>query len=92
MIQALELVMKNNIFEFGDTYWHQIDGTAMGVSPSCVYATLYFAIHEDFLKNKYKEIVFFKIYIDDVIGVWEYPNDNERWLQFQADCDEYTKW
>jgi hypothetical protein len=43
VMEALEMVMNNNIFQFGDTYWLQIDGTAMGVSPSCVYATIYFA-------------------------------------------------
>jgi hypothetical protein len=93
MLQALELVMKNNVFEFGDTYWHQIDGTAMGVSPSCAYATLYFSAHENSLKDKYEEIVFFKRYIDDIFGIWvpRYPNDNDRWQQFQNDCNKFGK-
>ena len=30
VLQALDLIMKNNIFSFGDTYWLQLDGTAMG--------------------------------------------------------------
>jgi hypothetical protein len=30
---ALEMVMTNNLFQFGDTFWLQTNGTAMGVTP-----------------------------------------------------------
>ena len=46
VLDALELIMRNNIFQFDDTYWHQIDGTAMGTSTACSYATIYYAFHE----------------------------------------------
>jgi hypothetical protein len=93
MLQALSLVMTNNVFEFGDTYWHQIDGTAMGVSPSCAYATLYFSAHEKFLKDKYPEIIFLKRYIDDIFGIWDPQtlHDEQRWQQFQDDCNNFGK-
>jgi hypothetical protein len=30
VLAALQIIMENNIIEFGDTYWRQEDGTAMG--------------------------------------------------------------
>ena len=42
---ALELVMRNNIFEFGDTYWRQNIGTAMGTPCACIIAIIYYAYH-----------------------------------------------
>jgi hypothetical protein len=47
IIQATELLMNNNIFQFDDTYWHQQTGTAMGTSVACTYATIYYANHEE---------------------------------------------
>jgi hypothetical protein len=38
---ALSLVMSNNILQFGDTYWRQLRGTAMGTSTAVNYANLY---------------------------------------------------
>ena len=93
VIEALELLMKNNVFQFGDTYWLQIDGTAMGVSPSCTYATLYFSEHENKLLSLYPEISFYRRYIDDLFGIWipNSTNDHARWLLFQQDIDKCGK-
>jgi hypothetical protein len=93
VIEGLSIIMKNNLFQFGDTYWLQINGTAMGVSPSCVYATLYFAIHEAAIQQNYSEIIFYKRYIDDVIGIW-IPNhieDTTRWQSFKESMDRFGK-
>ena len=89
VIEALSLIMKNNLFQFGDTYWLQTDGTAMGVSPSCSYATLYYCAHEQFLIQKYPEILFFRRYIDDIFGIWDptSPNDDLRWTTFTQDLN-----
>lgn len=46
VIAALEIIMNDNIFKFGDTYWKQESGTAMGTSPGCNYATIYFGIYK----------------------------------------------
>ena len=49
ILEALELLMRNNLFQFGDTYWKQIDDTAMGAPPAPAYAALYYAIHKLYL-------------------------------------------
>jgi hypothetical protein len=93
VLEALEIVMTNNIFQFGDTFWLQLDGTAMGVSPSCVYATIYFAAFEEKLQQQYPEIIFFRRYIDDIFIIWQplSRNDNERWQAFQKEINTFGK-
>ena len=59
IIDALELIMTNNVFQFGDSFFHQKTGTAMGTPPACCYATIYYAIHEQFLFQKYTNNIFF---------------------------------
>jgi hypothetical protein len=91
--RALTLIMTNNLFQFGDTFWLQTNGTAMGVSPSCCYATLYFAPHEQYLMDKYPELHIFKRYIDDIFGVWipQTTTDDTRWADFCEDLQKYGK-
>ena len=43
VLSAIKLVMCNNVFQFDDTYWQQLTGTAMGTSLACMYATIYFS-------------------------------------------------
>ena len=47
VIEATELVMRNNVFQFDDTHWLQLTGTAMGTSLACIYATIYYSYHEE---------------------------------------------
>jgi hypothetical protein len=39
-LTILEIVMRNNIFNFLDTYWLQLARTAMGTSAACAVATI----------------------------------------------------
>ena len=40
ILEALDLVMRNNIVQFGDSYFLQLVGTAMGTSVAVVFAKL----------------------------------------------------
>ncbi|MGL5935090.1 MAG: hypothetical protein ACRCZI_05660, partial [Cetobacterium sp.] len=57
ILEATELVMRNNVFQFDDTYWLQLTGSAMGSSLACVYATIYYSFHEEtYILPKYMHI------------------------------------
>ena len=46
ILASLEEIMRNNIFQFGNTYWRQIRGCAMGTSSAVNYACLYVGLLE----------------------------------------------
>ena len=54
-MDLLTLVMTKNGFKFGDTWWRQLAGTAMGTPCACIYATLFFSYFErTIILKKYK--------------------------------------
>ena len=85
---GLCLIMTMNIFTFGDLTLKQLNGTAMGTPPAPPYATIYYGIHEEkFLPHHAQRVIFYRRFIDDVIGIW-CPNKNpERdaleWNEFK---------
>ena len=86
--------MKNNVFQFGDTYWLQLVGTAMGTPPAPTYANLVFALHENTVVPKYSSnLLLYKRYIDDIFGIWHHhgtvEEDKARWTSFQSDIGSY---
>ena len=46
--EAMALIMLNNVFEWGDLYFLQLLGTAMGTSVACMWATIYFGIYKNY--------------------------------------------
>ena len=94
IIEALKIVMENNIICFGDTYWRQISGTAMGISPAPPWAILFFAIHENVFTIKWQDqLPFWKRFIDDGLGLWKLHADpiinNNLWNEFKQDVNTY---
>ena len=91
LIEALNIVFRNNIIKFGDTYWRQISGTGMGISPAPPWATIFFGTYESstILPKWSHYVKFYRRFIDDVFGIWvSHPcpdRNNELWLEFQAD-------
>ena len=71
VVSALHLIMDNNIFQFGDTFWKQLTGTAMGAPPAPPYATAAFGTHEETLLNEFpSNLLYYRRYIDDVFAIW----------------------
>ena len=89
--EAMVLVMKNNIFEWGDMYFLQLLGTAMGTSAACMWATIYYAVHEmGLLIPKYNNnLLIFLWFIDDMFGIWLDDGNATTWPAFKRDVDDF---
>ena len=90
LLAALEIVMSNNIFRFGDTWWRQNNGAAMGAPPCPPWAQMYFAPAEDDSCDVFSDhILFYKRYIDDIFGIWlRQPGDNVIWEEFKTHIND----
>lgn len=90
LIAALELVFRNNHFRFGDLYIKQVSGTAMGKKPAPPWATIFYAIKEIVLLDKFAaSLLLYRRYIDDVLAFWlphPDPVENAKTLQEFRDC------
>ena len=90
VIDAMTVIMRNNIFEFGDCYFLQLIGTAMGTSAAVMWATLYYAYHEvhTLIPRHGQHLFYFKRFIDDMFGVW-IGNSTNNWLDFCNDVNNF---
>ena len=86
--QSLEIIIKQNIFQFGDTFWLQVMGYAMGTSAAVNYSYLYVGLLElQILMVGFEEfLLFYRRFIDDGIGVWDHslPNSESKFKEFMA--------
>ena len=88
------LVMTTNVFQFGDTWWHQKIGTAMGTPCACIYATIFFAWFErqNILTKYKKNLLLYKRQIDDIFGIWiDDPINPTGWEDFKKDLNMQCK-
>ena len=70
MMDALRLLMKNKVFQFGDTYWLQKVGAAMGAPPAPPWATIFFGIHEEAVLAQFGDrLQLYRRFIDNVLGI-----------------------
>ena len=87
--EAMELVMRNNIFEWGDMYFLQLLGTAMGTSAACMWATIYFGVHESrkLIPTYQNQLSLLRRFIDDKIGIW--VGTDFEWQCFKQDTNNF---
>jgi hypothetical protein len=71
-LTVLELIMNNNIFTFGDSYWIQLQGTAIGTPTAPLYSIITYEFHENNrILNQYSyNLLYYKPYIDDIFAIW----------------------
>ena len=94
IVKLTKIVMTNNVFKFGSTWWKQLIGRAMGTSCTCIYATILFAYYEQkHIRPKYrKNFLLYKRQIDDILGVWiNNPDDPDAWTRFKADLNSFSQ-
>ena len=81
--------MRNNIFKWGDTYFRQLLGTAMGTSAACMWATAYYGVHESesLLPAHSAHLILYVRFIDDIFGIWNGTDD--AWKEFKEDINNF---
>ena len=84
--------MTDNMFEFGDTLWRQIRGTAMGAVPAVACAVLCVGLLEQIriLGQCKDNILFYSRFVDDGMGVWqEVQNEKNNWTHFNETLNNW---
>ena len=72
VLEMIKLVLENNIFEFNNKRYKQIEGTAIGSRLGRNYACTFMGWWEENLLSKQSgNMVAFYRYIDDIIGIWK---------------------
>jgi hypothetical protein len=90
--------MRCDVFQFEDTLWVQLIGTAMGTSCAVTFATICFLLTERRIHaNSAHLLPFFKRCIDDILGIWllDYSVTNheqdKEWLDFQRELNTFGR-
>ena len=81
--------MKFNITQFGDCFFKQLCGTAMGTSVAVMYAGLYYGWHEKvrLLPNYTEEIKDLARFVDDLSILW--LGSRERFHDLKRDINDF---
>ena len=94
LMDALRLLMTNNVFQFGDTYWIQKLGTSMGVQPAQPWDSIFFGIHEETVLAIFgQKLQLYRYFIKDVLGIWlvdtDLVEDFQQWTSFVELIQDY---
>ncbi|XP_064472509.1 uncharacterized protein LOC135386983 [Ornithodoros turicata] len=83
----LNLILKNNNFEFDGKHYLQVNGTAMGTKMAPNYANIFMgALEEEFLSKRVKEPTLYKRFLDDIFMVC--PHSEDDLISFIGDFNQ----
>lgn len=84
IVDLLKIVLGHNYFQFADTMYHQVQGTAMGTKMAPSYANIFMAELEEYLLDNYStKPLLWKRYIDDILCIWPGPpSEVEDFIQY----------
>ena len=90
VLAAMQIIMTHNIFQWGTMFFLQLIGTAMETSAAVMWATIYFAYHEEYCLIPYHghKMLYFKRFIDDMFAIW-IGNTTTDWDSFCADVNNF---
>eukprot|EP00957_Ditylum_brightwellii_P057243 4337425-Ditylum_brightwellii.AAC.1 len=94
ILKALKLVMRSNMFSFGNTWWLQFIGVVMDTPCACIIGMLYFGLFEHhFLLQKYKHwLLEYICFIDNVLTIWKTNRDTTASVRaFQSLKEDINK-
>jgi hypothetical protein len=80
-LQLLEVILKQNYFQYNNQLFQPVKGTAMGSPISNTIAKIYLQFLEEmhikhWLENK--EIIYYKRYVDDILIIFDQNKTNEE--------------
>ena len=65
VLLSLKHLISHNAFIFGSSFYIQENGTAMGTSCACMYATIYYSYHEEMRIMKLPNVRFYRRLMND---------------------------
>ena len=68
ILLGLKIIMTQNVFMYGNSFYRQKNGTAMGTSCACAYATIYYSYHEETQLLPMPYLHLYKQLLDDAIA------------------------
>ena len=96
VLDSIERLMSYNVFTFGNRFFIQVNGTAMGTNAGCMYATIYYSYHEETVILHLPCIKFYRRLIDDAFIVFENSSTNleqiETAMNNYGPADKRLEW
>ena len=93
IVNLVSFILNNNCFRFGDLFFKQIRGTAMGSPFAPAYANIFMAyFQKTFISPTfYSAIHWLKRFIDDIITILPVDFDYENFLDHLNSCHPTVK-